>query len=67
MAIHGHFHWADLSKDKYVFYSNICNVFTDEEIDELKNQWLVEKEYRCLQVRVTLYKRRNISVGINYR
>jgi hypothetical protein len=52
------FPWADLSKDKYVFYSNICNVFTDEEIDELKNQWLVEKEYRCLQVRVTLYKRR---------
>ena len=51
------FPWADLSKDKYVFYSNICNVFTDEEIDELKNQWLVEKEFRCLQVRVTLYKR----------
>jgi hypothetical protein len=52
------FPWADLSKDRYVFYSNICNVFTDEEIDELKNQWLVEKEYRCLQVRVTLYKRK---------
>jgi hypothetical protein len=52
------FPWADLSKDKYVFYSNIFNVFTDEEIDELKTRWLVEKEYRCLQVRVTLYKRR---------
>ena len=52
------FPWADLSKDKYVFYSNICNVFTDEEIDELKTYWLVEKEYRCLQVRVTLYKRK---------
>ncbi len=32
------FPWADLSKDKYVFYSNICNVFTDEEIDELKTR-----------------------------
>jgi hypothetical protein len=52
------FHWADLTKDKYVFYSNICNVFTDEEIEQLKNQWAVEKEYRCLQVRVTLYKRK---------
>jgi hypothetical protein len=52
------FPWADLSKDNYVFYSNICNVFTDEEIDELKNDWLVEKEYRCLQVRVTLYRRK---------
>lgn len=51
------FPWADLAKDKYVFYSNICNVFTDQEIDELKNHWLVEKEYRCLQVRVTLYRR----------
>lgn len=52
------FPWADLAKDKYVFYSNICNVFTDKEIDELKNKWLVEKEFRCLQVRVTLYKRK---------
>jgi hypothetical protein len=53
------FPWADLAKDKFVFYSNICNVFTDEEIDELKNEWLVEKEFRCLQVRVTLYGRRD--------
>jgi hypothetical protein len=53
------FPWADLSKDKYVFYSNICNVFTDEEIDELKTHWAIEKEFRCLQVRVTLYKRKN--------
>jgi hypothetical protein len=52
------FPWADLSKDQYVFYSNICNAFTDDEIDELKTQWLVEKEYRCLQVRITLYKRK---------
>jgi hypothetical protein len=49
---------ADLSKDKYVLYSNVCNVFTDAEIDELKNEWIVEKELRCIQVRVTLYKRK---------
>ncbi len=41
---------------RYIFYSNIYNMFSDEEIDELKNNWLVEKEYRCLQVYVRLYK-----------
>ena len=40
----------------YIFYSNIYNMFTDEEIDELKNNWIVEKEYKCLQVYVRLYK-----------
>jgi hypothetical protein len=50
------FHEADLSKDHYVFYSNIFNMFTNEEIDRLKQHWKVEKEYRCLQVRVTLYR-----------
>lgn len=48
---------ADLNRDRYVFYSNIFNVFTDEEIDRLKRDWVVVKEYRCLQVRVTLYGR----------
>jgi hypothetical protein len=47
---------ADLSKDHYVFYSNVFNMFTNEEIDRLKQQWKVEQEYRCLQVRVTLYR-----------
>ena len=41
---------------RYIFYSNIYNMFTDEEIDELKNNWIVEKEYKCLQVYVRLYK-----------
>jgi hypothetical protein len=40
----------------YIFYSNIYNMFTDEEIDELKNNWILEKEYKCLQVSVRLYK-----------
>jgi hypothetical protein len=40
----------------YIFYSNIYNMFTDEEIDELKNNWILEKEYKCLQVNVRLYK-----------
>lgn len=47
---------ADLQRNPYVFYSNIFNMFTDEELDALKNEWIVEKEFRCLQVYVTLYR-----------
>ena len=48
---------ADLQRQPYIFYSNIFNMFTDAEIDELKNHWVVEKEYRCLQVYVILYRK----------
>ena len=41
---------------RYIFYSNIYNMFTDEEIDQLKNNWILEKEYKCSQVNVRLYK-----------
>ncbi len=40
----------------YIFYSNIYNMFTDDFLYELKNHWEVVREYRLLQVRVTLYK-----------
>jgi hypothetical protein len=46
----------DLNKNNFIFYSNIMNDFSDEEIDELKNNWILEKEYKCLQVSVRLYK-----------
>ena len=50
------FSQADLLVHHYVFYSNVYNMFTDDEITRLKNDWIVEQEYRCLQVRVTLYR-----------
>ena len=50
------FHQADLSTDQYVFYSNVFNMFTDEQIHTLKHHWVVEKEYRWLQVKVILYR-----------
>ena len=50
------FRRANLQHHPYVFYSNIFNMFTDDEIDELKNEWIVEQEYRCLQVYVILYR-----------
>ncbi|MBN2350873.1 MAG: hypothetical protein JXJ22_18695 [Bacteroidales bacterium] len=46
----------DLQAQKYIFYSNILNGFTDEELKKLKNSWQVVQQYRFLQVRVTLYK-----------
>jgi hypothetical protein len=49
---------ADLQKQPYIFYSNVFNMFTDKEIDELNSQWVVEKEYRCLQVVVKLYRKK---------
>lgn len=48
---------ADLQKQSYIFYSNIFNMFTDDEINALNEKWVVEKEYRCLQVVVRLYRK----------
>lgn len=47
----------DFTKNSYVFYSNIFNDFTEEEIDELNTHWIKVQEYSCIQVRVTLFKR----------
>jgi hypothetical protein len=46
----------DLKLNRYIFYSNIINDFTDAEIKELKQKWTPVQEYKLLQVRVTLYK-----------
>jgi hypothetical protein len=48
---------ADLQKHPYIFYSNVFNMFTDEEIDELNRTWTEVKKFRCLQVVVILYKK----------
>lgn len=51
------FHTADLSTDRYIFYTNISNMFTDAEIDALEKEWTVVKEIRSGQVRAVLYKK----------
>lgn len=51
----------DLRVNQYVFYSNIYNNFTDEEIKELKEKWLLIREFKMIQVRVTLYKNPSIK------
>jgi hypothetical protein len=47
----------DFRIHEYIFYSNVYNMFTDEELKELKEKWIPVNEFRMLQVRVTLYKR----------
>ncbi|MBP1668420.1 MAG: hypothetical protein H6Q21_786 [Bacteroidetes bacterium] len=51
----------DFQRNTYIFYSNIYNTFSDDEIKQLKTRWLIEKEFRCFGVRVTLYKNPKFS------
>ena len=47
----------DLNKNQYVFYSNVMNELTREELDELKTHWQVVHILRGGQVEVILYKK----------
>ncbi len=51
-----HFPLKDFGKDEYIFYSNVFNMFTDKEIDELKEKWIPVKTFRKGQVYVELFK-----------
>lgn len=53
-----HFVEKDLEKQEYIFYSNIFNDFTDEEIDELERNWKVVKEFKRLNVCVILFRKK---------
>jgi len=50
------FERANVKRHKYIFYSNIMNMFSDEVIDQLNSEWIIIKEYRFLQVYVILFK-----------
>jgi len=47
----------DLSQQAYIFYSNVFNDFSDEEIDELFMEWEVKKEFKKRGVMVILFQR----------
>ncbi|NJK85446.1 MAG: hypothetical protein HC906_05245 [Bacteroidales bacterium] len=51
------FPMKNLTQQNYIFYSNIFNNFTDKELDELKTRWVLQKEFKCLQVKVQLYRK----------
>lgn len=51
------FHQKDFDKEEYIFYSNVYNDFSDEQIDELQNEWKLVKKIEKMQIWVALYKR----------
>ena len=48
----------DLQIQPYIFYSNIFNDFSDQELNDLKTNWLVIKEIKRCGVKGILYKRK---------
>jgi len=54
---HDLFDSCDFSKNEYVFYSNVMNNFSDNELDELEKSWTITQSYKKGNVEVILYKR----------
>ncbi len=50
------YHKYDLSKDKYIFYSNVMNEFSDSDLADLE-QWEIVYAKKCRGVKVILYKK----------
>ena len=63
------FKFLDLTEDKrkfseknfqqqeYIYYSNVFNDFTDEEIEALETDWIVLKSFERMNIEVVLYKK----------
>jgi hypothetical protein len=47
----------DLATDRYIFYSNVMNDFSDAELQELYETWKVEQQYERARLRVVLFSR----------
>jgi len=48
----------DFQQNNYIFYSNVFNDFTDEEIDDLESNWTVVKVFKKMTVCVILYEKK---------
>jgi hypothetical protein len=48
----------DLSENEYIFYSNVYNDFSDEELEVLEKKWVVEKELSKRKICVILYRKK---------
>jgi hypothetical protein len=46
----------NLKSNRYIFYSNIMNDFSDEEIELLYSNWIIEKEIKLCQIKIVLFK-----------
>ncbi len=47
----------DLQQDSLVFYSNVMNDFSDQEIDDLRNFWTVRQQFESGGVYLILYEK----------
>jgi hypothetical protein len=56
-AVENGMHQKDLQTDSLVLYSNIMNDFTDEEIDELRNNWQIRHQLKRSGIKFILYAR----------
>ncbi|WP_455095065.1 ArnT family glycosyltransferase [Prevotella koreensis] len=57
-----HRQWADFTgKEQYVFYSNVFNL-SDEEIELIKRDYRMMKQFSKMGVRTELYKKRQYTV-----
>lgn len=53
-----HFEEKDLNHQEYIFYSNIFNDFSDDELNELEKDWIKIKAFEKLNVCVILYQKK---------
>lgn len=51
------FAYKDLINQQYIFYANVFNDFSDAELEELKTNWVKEKEFSKMQIQVILYRK----------
>lgn len=45
----------NFEENNYIFYSNVFNDFSDEELEELDTNWQVIQSYKSLGIEVILY------------
>ncbi len=51
------FHRMDFDRDSFVVYSNISNDYTDEQLRDLKQNWLLLTDFSRAGVKMILYKK----------
>jgi hypothetical protein len=51
---------GDIDKHDYIYQSNVHNDFSDEQLSQLKKNWIMVKEIKSGQVYVRLYKNPSI-------
>ncbi|WP_460893716.1 hypothetical protein [Rufibacter soli] len=55
---HRTFPAKNLTTQSYILYSNVFNGFTDDELEDLQERWVVVKEVRDGQVYMRLYQKK---------